>query len=81
MDTITQSTKRMPFAVRFLARELLAATQAKFPEAVGAHPAPVGRLVFYRYINPAVMYVSLCVFQQTVLTGRLLAARPRRTTS
>ncbi|KZV69162.1 hypothetical protein PENSPDRAFT_753609 [Peniophora sp. CONT] len=55
VDTITQSTKRMPFAVRFLARELLAATQAKFPEAVGAHPAAVGRLVFYRYINPAVI--------------------------
>ncbi|KAI0030222.1 hypothetical protein K488DRAFT_54701 [Vararia minispora EC-137] len=55
INAIVESTRRMPYAIRFLAREMLAALQAKFPDASPAHAACLGRLVYYRYINPAVI--------------------------
>ncbi|THH19788.1 hypothetical protein EW146_g1464 [Bondarzewia mesenterica] len=53
---ITQSTKKMPYGMRFLARETLFALRHKFPDASEeAYASCIGRLVFYRYINPAII--------------------------
>jgi Ras GTPase-activating-like protein IQGAP2/3 len=56
MAAITQSARRMPFSMRFLARETLLAMQARFPEATQDFLAVgVGRLVYYRFLNPAIV--------------------------
>ncbi|TFY81447.1 hypothetical protein EWM64_g2563 [Hericium alpestre] len=56
VTAITQSTKRMPYGMRFLARETLAALQRKFPDASDeAYAACIGRVVYFRYINPAII--------------------------
>ncbi|KAI0353517.1 hypothetical protein OH77DRAFT_1497233 [Trametes cingulata] len=53
---ITTSLHRMPYGMRYMAREMLNAVKAKFPEApVEACAACVARLVYYRYINPAII--------------------------
>ncbi|KAI0307116.1 hypothetical protein B0F90DRAFT_1622592 [Multifurca ochricompacta] len=53
---ITQSTRKMPYGIRYLARETLVAIRNKFPDAPDeACAACIGRLIFYRYINPAVI--------------------------
>ncbi|KAJ4478052.1 ras GTPase-activating protein [Lentinula aciculospora] len=53
---IIQSTKKMPFSMRYLARETLACVRERFPDAPEeAYAACVGRLVYYRYINPAIV--------------------------
>lgn len=73
---ITSSLSRMPYGMRYMARETLSAVkassfrihvhsetdvqsllQSKFPDASAeACAACVARLVYYRYINPAIMY-------------------------
>ncbi|KZT24523.1 ras GTPase-activating protein [Neolentinus lepideus HHB14362 ss-1] len=53
---IVQSTKKIPYAIRYLARETLAALKEKYPdEPDEVYAACVGRLVYYRFINPAVI--------------------------
>ncbi|KAE9410492.1 hypothetical protein BT96DRAFT_953076 [Gymnopus androsaceus JB14] len=53
---ITQSTKKMPFSMRYLARETLTFVRERFPDAPEElHAVCVGRLVYYRYINPAIV--------------------------
>ncbi|KAH9482628.1 Ras GTPase-activating-like protein rng2 [Psilocybe cubensis] len=56
VNAIVQSTKKMPYCMRFLARETILNLKEKFPglpeEVYGAC---VARLVFYRYINPALI--------------------------
>ncbi|KAJ3801621.1 ras GTPase-activating protein [Lentinula aff. detonsa] len=53
---IIQSTQKMPFSMRYLARETLACVRERFPDASQeAYAACVGRLVYYRYINPAIV--------------------------
>jgi Ras GTPase-activating-like protein IQGAP2/3 len=48
----------MPYSVRFLARETLLSLKEKFPGAPDeAYAACIGRLVYYRYLNPAILYV------------------------
>ncbi|KAH8105969.1 ras GTPase-activating protein [Cristinia sonorae] len=56
ISAITQSTPRVPFAIRFLARETLAALRHKFPNVTNdVYAACIARLVFYRFINPAII--------------------------
>ncbi|THH32726.1 hypothetical protein EUX98_g1475 [Antrodiella citrinella] len=56
VTAIVQSTSRMPFAIRFLARETLAALKQKFPDANNdVYATCIARLVFYRFINPAII--------------------------
>ncbi|KAF5393827.1 hypothetical protein D9757_000036 [Collybiopsis confluens] len=56
LTAIIQSTKKMPFSMRYLARETLACVRERFPDAPEeAYAASVGRLVYYRYINPAIV--------------------------
>ncbi|KAF8897516.1 ras GTPase-activating protein [Infundibulicybe gibba] len=56
VNAITQSTKKMPYCMRYLARETLISLQEKFPNAPEeAYATCIGRLVYYRYINPAII--------------------------
>ncbi|KAI0952208.1 hypothetical protein AcV7_008086 [Taiwanofungus camphoratus] len=56
VKAITQSLQRMPYGMRFMARETLSAVRNKFPDApVGICAACIARLIFYRYINPAII--------------------------
>ncbi|KAI0824784.1 hypothetical protein BC628DRAFT_1444432 [Trametes gibbosa] len=53
---ITSSLQRMPYGMRYMARETLSAVRNKFPDAPAeACAACVARLVYYRYINPAII--------------------------
>ncbi|KAK7470669.1 iqgap-related protein [Stygiomarasmius scandens] len=56
MKVIMESTKKMPYGTRYLARETLNALREKFPDAPEeAYAACIGRLVYYRYINPIIV--------------------------
>lgn len=56
VNAVIQSTKRMPYSMRYLTRETLTCLQGKFPEAPQElYGACIARLVFYRYINPALI--------------------------
>ncbi|KAI0775938.1 hypothetical protein BD413DRAFT_469824 [Trametes elegans] len=53
---ITTSLQRMPYGMRYMARETLNAVKSKFPDAPPeACAACIARLVYYRYINPAII--------------------------
>lgn len=55
-DAIVKSTKAMPYSMRYLARESLAALRERFPDASDeAYSACLGRLIYYRYLNPALI--------------------------
>ncbi|KAK0546133.1 iqgap- protein [Tilletia horrida] len=56
LSAVIGSTKRMPYGIRFIAREVFRALQAKFPnEPENALIKVVGHLVYYRYLNPAIV--------------------------
>ncbi|KAF7355360.1 Ras GTPase-activating-like protein rng2 [Mycena sanguinolenta] len=56
LTCLTQSVKRMPYNIRYLARETLMALREKYPDASDTlYAACIGRLVYYRYINPAIV--------------------------
>ncbi|KAH7914372.1 ras GTPase-activating protein [Hygrophoropsis aurantiaca] len=53
---ILDSTKKMPYSMRYTARETLSALREKFPDATDEDCAAcIGRLVYYRYLNPAIL--------------------------
>ncbi|KAJ2339318.1 iqgap- protein, partial [Coemansia sp. RSA 2671] len=53
---IQESLCHMPFGMRYIARELRRALTAKFPDEPEAQVMKiVGHLVYYRYINPAIV--------------------------
>ncbi|KAJ2503069.1 iqgap- protein, partial [Coemansia sp. RSA 1972] len=53
---IQQSLNQMPYGMRYIARELRRALTAKFPDEPEAQVMKVvGHLVYYRYINPAIV--------------------------
>ncbi|KAG2077434.1 ras GTPase-activating protein [Suillus decipiens] len=54
--SIFESTRRMPYSVRFMARETFLQLKEKFPGASDeVYAACIGRLVYYRYLNPAIL--------------------------
>ena len=56
LNAILASTRKMPFGIRYIAREVFRALQAKFPnEPEEALIKVVGHLVYYRYLNPAIV--------------------------
>ncbi|CCF49439.1 hypothetical protein NDA11_005502 [Ustilago hordei] len=56
LTAILGSTRKMPYGVRYIARELFRALQSKFPsEPEEALIKVVGHLVYYRYLNPAIV--------------------------
>ncbi|KAF9462631.1 ras GTPase-activating protein [Collybia nuda] len=56
VSAITQSTKKMPYVMRYLARETLVYLKERFPDAPDeVYAACIARIVYYRYINPAII--------------------------
>ncbi|KAJ7283670.1 ras GTPase-activating protein [Mycena rebaudengoi] len=56
IGALTQSAKKMPYSIRYLARETLISLRERFPDAPETlYAACIGRLVYYRYINPAIV--------------------------
>lgn len=56
MTAIVNSTNKVPYGMRYLARETLAALKEKFPHGTEEEYAScLGRLIYYRSINPAIM--------------------------
>ncbi|KAJ6485015.1 ras GTPase-activating protein [Mycena vitilis] len=56
INALAQSVKKMPYSIRYLARETLIAVKEKYPdEPETLYAACIGRLVYYRYINPAIV--------------------------
>ncbi|OBZ70404.1 Ras GTPase-activating-like protein rng2 [Grifola frondosa] len=56
VQAIIQSIQKMPYSMRYMARETLRSVKDKFPDAsTEACAACIARLVYYRYINPAII--------------------------
>ncbi|KAI9223094.1 hypothetical protein BC828DRAFT_345326 [Blastocladiella britannica] len=56
MQTITGSLARMPYGIRFIAKRLNETLLARFPkEKPEALLRIVGNLIYYRYMNPAIV--------------------------
>ncbi|KAF6762631.1 IQ domain-containing protein-containing RasGAP [Ephemerocybe angulata] len=56
MALITQSTKKVPYGIRYLARETLIWLRAKFPDAPEEMYAQcIGRFIYNKYINPVIL--------------------------
>lgn len=88
MNVITSSTRKMPYAMRCIARELLLAlrvgpfarlasrsvshnpVQVKFPsEPEEVHAVAIGQVIYYRFLNPAIVYVlRLHLFRFGIVT-------------
>lgn len=56
LATIIDSTRRMPFGIRYIGREVFRSLQSKFPqEPEDRLIKVVAHLVYYRYMNPAIV--------------------------
>ncbi|KLO15676.1 hypothetical protein SCHPADRAFT_902188 [Schizopora paradoxa] len=56
VNAIIASTKFIPYNLRLIARETHVALKAKFPsDGDDAYALTIGRLLFYHYINPAIV--------------------------
>lgn len=56
ISAILQSAKKVPYGMRFVARETLASLRDKFPGARDtAYAACIARYFYYRYLNPAII--------------------------
>ncbi|KAF8332668.1 uncharacterized protein EI90DRAFT_683028 [Cantharellus anzutake] len=56
VQAIIHSTRRMPYGMRSIARGTLIALKTRFPnQSNDAYAAALGKLVFDRYINPAIL--------------------------
>jgi len=71
VTAITASTRRMPYGMRCIARELLLALRVKFPDDTEeAYAIVLGRVIYYRLLNPAIVYVpSSFSFFLTLICG------------
>ncbi|TRM67597.1 hypothetical protein BD626DRAFT_395296 [Schizophyllum amplum] len=71
VNAMIQSTNKMPYGMRYLIRETLAAVRERFPDATDQDCVScIARLVFYRFINPAIMHVFHCTCANSLLTFR-----------
>lgn len=53
---ITSSTKKVPYSLRYIACETLLALKVKFPDQPEeVYASAIGTLIYYRYINPAIV--------------------------
>ncbi|CAG8441430.1 8358_t:CDS:10 [Ambispora leptoticha] len=56
LNAIISSLTKMPYGIRYISRELKAALMKKFPdESEDSVMKVVGHLVYYRYLNPAIV--------------------------
>jgi hypothetical protein len=56
LDSIFDSAQKMPYGIRYIAQRMQFHMQKKFPEASEEIGKIVGNLIYYRYINPAIVY-------------------------
>jgi Ras GTPase-activating-like protein IQGAP2/3 len=69
VSSILNSLDYMPYGVRYIAKELKLALMKKFPEEKeNIIIKVVGHLVYYRYINPAIVAPELFDVIETVIT-------------
>ncbi|KAL1755451.1 hypothetical protein FB107DRAFT_213621 [Schizophyllum commune] len=56
VKAMLDSTNKMPYSMRYLIRETLAAVRERFPDATDQECVScIARVIFYRFINPAIM--------------------------
>ncbi|KAG0000526.1 hypothetical protein BGZ65_004291 [Modicella reniformis] len=56
LDAILESLPRMPYGIRFIAKEVGNALRVKFPHEPEENiMKAVGNLIYYRYLNPAIV--------------------------
>jgi hypothetical protein len=55
LTAIIGSMKKMPFGVRYIGQQLKEIMRTKFPGNDAEVDKMVGNLIYYRYINPAIM--------------------------
>ncbi|KAG0237507.1 hypothetical protein BGW42_000717 [Actinomortierella wolfii] len=56
LDAILDSLPRMPYGIRYIAKEVGNALRAKFPHEPEENiTKAVGHLIYYRYLNPAIV--------------------------
>lgn len=55
LGAIIGSLKKMPFGVRYIGQQLKEIMKLKFPGNEDEVDKIVGNLIYYRYINPAIM--------------------------
>lgn len=56
LDAILESLPRMPYGIRFIAKEVGNALRVKFPNEPEENiMKAVGNLIYYRYLNPAIV--------------------------
>ncbi|KAF9580557.1 hypothetical protein BGW38_002736 [Lunasporangiospora selenospora] len=56
LDAILESLPRMPYGIRYIAKEVGNALRTKFPqESEDNVMKAVGNLIYYRYLNPAIV--------------------------
>ncbi|KAF9365937.1 hypothetical protein BGX34_007437 [Mortierella sp. NVP85] len=56
LDAILESLPRMPYGIRFIAKEVGNALRVKFPHETDDNiMKAVGNLIYYRYLNPAIV--------------------------
>ncbi|KAF9110510.1 hypothetical protein BGX27_006237 [Mortierella sp. AM989] len=56
LDAILESLPRMPYGIRYIAKEVGNALRSKFPEEPEENiTKAVGNLIYYRYLNPAIV--------------------------
>jgi Ras GTPase-activating-like protein IQGAP2/3 len=56
---ITSAPQKMPFGIRYTAREMFRGLQVKFPgESEDSLAKVVLHMIYYRYLQPAVVLVS-----------------------
>ncbi|KAF9123131.1 hypothetical protein BGW39_009238 [Mortierella sp. 14UC] len=56
LDAILESLPRMPYGIRYIAKEVGNALRSKFPQESEENiTKAVGNLIYYRYLNPAIV--------------------------
>ncbi|KAJ1948236.1 iqgap- protein, partial [Linderina macrospora] len=69
VDAILKSLDDMPYGMRYIARELRRALTTKFPDEPEQQVMKVvGHLVYYRYINPAIIAPEMFDVIETTIT-------------
>jgi hypothetical protein len=52
----------MPFGMRYIAKELRALLEERFPDSSEEVDKVIANLLYYRYMNPAIVYVFRLFF-------------------
>lgn len=62
LEAILNSLPKMPYGIRYIAKEVSVALREKFPHEPEENITKiVGNLIYYRYLNPAIVYVLVLI--------------------